>query len=368
MMNARSMKARIVVLPGDGIGPEVTAAAVEVLQAVANRYGHDFRFEQHLIGGAAIDATGEPLPQATLDAARKADAVLLGAVGGPKWSDPKAKVRPEQGLLAIRKALGLYANLRPVKPHPATLGASPIKPHLLNGVDLVVVRELTGGIYFGDKTRGAQDASDLCSYSVAEVERVVRRACALARGRRGKVTSVDKANVLETSRLWRETAERVVREEFPDVELEHQLVDSMAMHLLAKPREYDVIVTENMFGDILTDEASMLSGSLGLLPSASLGDGRIGLYEPIHGSAPDIAGNGIANPYATILSAALLLRHSLGLEQEAACVEQAVGKALDAGVFTADIAPAGRGVRTTEATRAVLEQLETDCYVAELRD
>jgi 3-isopropylmalate dehydrogenase len=362
------MKANIVVLPGDGIGPEVTAAAVSVLQAVANRYGHEFHFEEKLIGGAAIDATGEPLPQATLDAARKADAVLLGAVGGPKWSDPKAKVRPEQGLLAIRKALGLYANLRPVKPHPATLGASPIKPHLLNGVDLVVVRELTGGIYFGDKARDATNASDLCSYSVNEIERVVRRACTLARGRRGKVTSVDKANVLETSRLWRETVERVAREEFPEIELEHQLVDSMAMHLLAKPREYDVIVTENMFGDILTDEASMLAGSLGLLPSASLGDWRVGIYEPIHGSAPDIAGRGIANPYATILSAAMLLRHSLGLEREAACVETAVGKALEAGVLTGDIAPAGRGVRTAEATRAVLEQLESDCYVAELRD
>ena len=362
------MNANIVVLPGDGIGPEVTAAAVEVLQATANRYGHDFHFEECLIGGAAIDATGEPLPQATLEAAKKADAILLGAVGGPKWSDPKAKVRPEQGLLAIRKALGLYANLRPVKPHPATLGASPIKPHLLNGVDLVVVRELTGGIYFGDKTRDAENASDLCSYSVGEVERVVRRACTLARARRGKVTSVDKANVLETSRLWRETAERVVREEFADIELEHQLVDSMAMHLLAKPREYDVIVTENMFGDILTDEASMLAGSLGLLPSASLGEGSNGIYEPIHGSAPDIAGKGIANPYAAILSAAMLLRHSLGLEQEAACVEQSVSRALDAGVLTSDVAPAGRGVRTADATRAVLEQLEADCYVAELRD
>ncbi len=362
------MNANIVVLPGDGIGPEVTAAAVSVLRAIGARYGHEFSFSEHLIGGAAIDATGEPLPAATLDAARKTDAVLLGAVGGPKWSDPKAKVRPEQGLLAIRKALGLYANLRPVKPHPATLGASPIKPHLLNGVDLIVVRELTGGIYFGNKTRDADTASDLCTYSVNEVERVVRRACTLARARRGKVTSVDKANVLETSRLWRETTERVVREEFPDIELEHQLVDSMAMHLLAKPREYDVIVTENMFGDILTDEASMLAGSLGLLPSASLGEGKVGLYEPIHGSAPDIAGKGIANPYATILSAALLLRHSLGLEQEAACIELAVGKALDAGVFTADIAAAGRGVRTADATRAVLEHLETDCYVAELRD
>ena len=374
------MHADIVVLPGDGIGPEVTAAAVEVLQAVARRYGHRFALHEHLIGGAAIDATGTPLPDDTLAAARDADAVLLGAVGGPKWSDPNARVRPEQGLLAIRKALGLYANLRPTKPHAAAMGASPIKPHLLAGVDLLVVRELTGGIYFGERTRSADAASDLCTYTVAEIERVVRRACLLARGRRGHVTSVDKANVLETSRLWRDVATRVARDEFPDITLDHQLVDSMAMHLLAKPREYDVIVTENMFGDILTDEASMLAGSLGLLPSASLGDGRvgpdgsaqpsrqIGLYEPIHGSAPDIAGKGIANPYATILSAAMLLRHSLGLEQEAACVELAVSKALDAGVFTADIAPAGRGVRTAEATRAVLEQLETDCYVAELRD
>ncbi|MBK6333942.1 MAG: 3-isopropylmalate dehydrogenase [Thermomonas sp.] len=362
------MHANILVLPGDGIGTEVTAAAVSVLRAVARRYGHEFHFEERLIGGAAIDATGEPLPAATLDAARKADALLLGAVGGPRWSDPKAKVRPEQGLLAIRKALGLYANLRPVKPHRATLGASPVKPHLLNGVDLVVVRELTGGIYFGDKTRDAGAASDLCSYSVAEIERVVRHACTLARARRGKLTSVDKANVLETSRLWRETTERLAREEFPDVTLEHQLVDSMAMHLLAKPREYDVIVTENMFGDILTDEASMLAGSLGLLPSASLGDGKAGVYEPIHGSAPDIAGKGIANPYAAILSAALLLRHSLGLEREAACVEQAVSAALDAGVLTGDLAPAGRCVRTVEATRAVLENIEADCYVAELRD
>ena len=362
------MNANILVLPGDGIGPEVTAAAVSVLQTIANRYGHEFSFSEHLIGGAAIDATGEPLPQATLDAAKQADAVLLGAVGGPKWSDPKAKVRPEQGLLAIRKALGLYANLRPVTPHPATLGASPIKPHLLNGVDLMVVRELTGGIYFGDKTRGAANASDLCSYSVGEVERVVRRACTLARTRRGKVTSVDKANVLETSRLWRETAERVVREEFPDIELEHQLVDSMAMHLLAKPREYDVIVTENMFGDILTDEASMLAGSLGLLPSASLGDGKVGLYEPIHGSAPDIAGKGVANPYATILSCALLLRHSLGLHEEADCIERAVDAALNAQVFTNDLATGGRGVSTQVAAQAVIEQMQAHCYVAELRD
>lgn len=362
------MRADLLVLPGDGIGPEVTAAAVAVLKAVASRYGHDFRFEEQLIGGAAIDATGEPLPPATLAAARRADAVLLGAVGGPKWSDPNAAVRPEQGLLAIRKELGLYANLRPVKPHAAALGASPIKSHLLTGVDLIVVRELTGGIYFGDKTRCADRASDQCAYSVGEIERVVRHACRLATDRRGHVVSVDKANVLETSRLWRDVVTRVARDEFPDITLEHQLVDSMAMHLIARPRAFDVIVTENMFGDILTDEASMLAGSMGLLPSASLGEGRIGLYEPIHGSAPDIAGRGIANPYAAILSAAMLLRHSLGLEQEAAGIEQAVSSALDAGAHTADLAPAARAVDTATAAAAVLERLQTPRYVIELRD
>ncbi len=361
------MHAEIVVLPGDGIGPEVTAAAVEVLRAVGYRYRHNFALHEHTIGGAAIDACGEPLPEKTLAACRYADAVLLGAVGGPKWSDPRAKTRPEQGLLALRKALGLYANLRPVRPHPATLGAAPIKPHLLSGVDLLVVRELTGGIYFGDKTRDADSASDTCRYSAAEVERVVRRACALARQRRGHVTSVDKANVLETSRLWREVATRVARDEFPDIVLEHQLVDSMAMHLLAKPRAFDVIVTENMFGDILTDEASMLAGSMGLLPSASLGDGGIGLYEPIHGSAPDIAGRGSANPCGAILSVALLLRYSLGLEMEANCVEQAVSATLDDGVMSADLTP-HRPSSTKQVTAAVLERIAADCHVAELRD
>jgi len=358
------MHADIVVLPGDGIGPEVTAAAVDVLQAVAQRYGHRFSLHEHLIGGVAIDATGKPLPDDTLAAARDADAVLLGAVGGPKWSDPNASVRPEQGLLAIRKALGLYANLRPTRPHPAAMGASPIKPHLLAGVDLLVVRELTGGIYFGDKTRDADSASDLCRYTVSEIERVVRRACLLARGRRGHVTSVDKANVLETSRLWRDVASRIARDEFPDITIEHQLVDSMAMHLLSKPRAYDVIVTENMFGDILTDEASMLAGSLGLLPSASLGEGCVGMYEPIHGSAPDIAGKGIANPYGTILSAALLLRYSLGLSQEAACIEQAVDDALEAGIFTADLAADGTAVSTREAAAAVLARIATPARIA----
>ncbi|WP_349998322.1 3-isopropylmalate dehydrogenase [Stenotrophomonas lacuserhaii] len=353
------MHAEIVVLPGDGIGPEVAAAAVAVLEAVATRFNHTFNFNEHDIGGIAIDRHGEPLPASTLDACRAADAILLGAVGGPKWSDPNAKVRPEQGLLAIRRALGLYANLRPVRTHEAALGASPIKAELLRGVDFVVVRELTGGIYFGEKTRTADTASDLCSYSVVEIERVLRSAFQLARQRRGRVTSVDKANVLETSRLWRDVATRLGREEFADVALEHQLVDSMAMHLLAKPREYDVIVTENMFGDILTDEASMLAGSLGLLPSASLGEpGAVGIYEPIQGSAPDIAGKGIANPYATIFSAAMLLRHSLGLEAEAAAVEAAVHAALDAGVFTADLAAASAAVSTTQATAAVLAHLQ----------
>ncbi|MES5816149.1 3-isopropylmalate dehydrogenase [Pseudoxanthomonas sp. Soil82] len=351
------MHANIVVLPGDGIGPEIIAATLPVLEAVAARHGHTFEFEEHDIGGIAIDRHGVPLPDTTLEAARKADAILLGAVGGPKWSDPNAKVRPEQGLLAIRKGLGLFANLRPTKPHPAALGASPIKSHLLEGVDILVVRELTGGIYFGDKTRSDTDATDLCRYTVAEIERVVRSAGRLARQRRGHLTSVDKANVLETSRLWRDVTSRVMREEFPDVAVEHQLVDSMAMHLLSKPRAYDVVVTENMFGDILTDEASMLAGSLGLLASASLGDGKVGIYEPIHGSAPDIAGKGIANPYATILSAALLLRHSLGLEAEAAQIEAAVSAALDAKVFTADLAAPGQAVDTRQAAQAVLARL-----------
>jgi 3-isopropylmalate dehydrogenase len=360
------MRADIVVLPGDGIGPEVTAAAVSVLQAVGRRYGHDFTFSRRLIGGAAIDAEGTPLSDATLDACRKADAILLGAVGGPKWSD--GEIRPEQGLLKLRKTLGLYANLRPVKTHPVALTASPIKSHLLTGVDMIVVRELTGGVYFGEKTRTDTTASDLCEYSVAEIERVVRRACELARGRRKYVVSVDKANVLETSRLWRQVASRVAVEEFPDVRLEHQLVDSMAMHLIARPREYDVIVTENMFGDILTDEASMLAGSMGLLPSASLGEGRSGLYEPIHGSAPDIAGRGIANPCGTILSAAMLLRHSLGLEQEARCIEKAVAQAIDDGCLTADLAPQGAALDTQAMAKAVLQRLETECEAVVMRD
>jgi 3-isopropylmalate dehydrogenase len=347
------MKANIVVLGGDGIGPEVVREGVRALRAVGAKFGHEFTTEEHLIGGAAIDATGSPLPDATTRACQAADAVLLGAVGGPKWSDPNAKIRPEQGLLAIRKALGLFANLRPVTLHPALLDASTIKPEVLRGTDIMVVRELTGGIYFGEKTRTETSASDLCSYTVEEIERVTRVACKLAMGRRKSLVSVDKANVLETSRLWRTTVERIVKDEYPQIVLEHQLVDSAAMHLIRRPTSFDVIVTENMFGDILTDEASMLAGSLGLLPSASLGSGKLGLYEPIHGSAPDIAGKGVANPYATILSVAMLLRHSLDLTKEAQALEFAVSKAVSEGVRTPDIAAGGPARTTSEAGEAV---------------
>ena len=348
---------RIAVLPGDGIGPEVIAEGVRCLRALAERGRHDLTLIELPFGGAAIDLTGEPLPKETLAACQSADAVLLGAIGGPKWSAPQAQVRPEQGLLELRRALGVYANLRPVKVHPALLGASTLKPEVLTGVDLMFVRELTGGIYFGEKHRDAASASDMCTYSVPEIERIVRTAAQLAQQRRGKLVSIDKSNVLETSRLWREVATRVVRSEFPRVSLEHLLVDAAAMHLIRRPRDFDVLVTENMFGDILTDEASMLAGSLGLLPSASLGAGRRGLYEPIHGSAPDIAGKGIANPYGTLLSVALLLRHSLGLTAQAEALEQAVSDAIDAGALTPDIASGGPAVSTREAGAAVLERL-----------
>jgi 3-isopropylmalate dehydrogenase len=351
------VKALIAILPGDGVGPEVVAEGVRCLQAIARRFGHEIELREALVGGAALDASGDPLPDATLALCRRADATLLGAIGGPKWSDPEAKVRPEQGLLRLRRELGLYANLRPVAPHPQLLDASPLKPELLRGVDIMVVRELTGGIYFGAKTRTAQGATDLCEYTVAEVERIARVAGRLAMDRRRKITSVDKANVLETSRLWRSVVERVMRAEFPQVTLDHMLVDAAAMHLLRQPRDFDVIVTENMFGDILTDEASMLAGSMGLLPSASLGDGSRGLYEPIHGSAPDIAGRGIANPYATILSVALLLRHSLALQQEALQVENAVARAVEGGARTADIAAGEHSVGTRAAGDAALALL-----------
>jgi 3-isopropylmalate dehydrogenase len=347
------VQAVIAVLAGDGIGPEVVAEGLKVLRAVASRFGHQFSFHEALIGGCAIDVTGSPLPAETVAVCRAADAILLGAVGGPKWDDPQARVRPEQGLLGIRKELGLFANLRPVRIYPQLIDASPLRPERLQGVDLIVVRELTGGIYFGEKRREQGDhgewASDLCLYNEEEIVRVVRVAAHLARQRRKKLTLVDKANVLETSRLWRSVTTRLIKTEFPDLHFETMLVDACAMHLIRRPADFDVIVTENMFGDILTDEASMLAGSMGMLPSASLGDGRLGLYEPIHGSAPDIAGQGKANPLATILSVAMLLRHSLNLPTEADCVEAAVASVIERGIVTADIAVPGQHTYSTTA-------------------
>ena len=352
------MEALITLLPGDGIGPEVTAAAHRVLKQIAAKFGHSFKFDVHLIGGAAIDRQGDPLPPNTIASCKDSDAVLLGAVGGPKWSDPNASVQPEQGLLQLRSVLGVYANLRPVKVIDELMPASPLKTELLAGVDLVVVRELTGGIYFGEKTRDDTSASDLCTYHSHEIERIVRVAANLAGERRGRLCSVDKANVLETSRLWRDVTNRLLSSEFPAIAVETLLVDAAAMHLLSRPADFDVIVTENMFGDILTDEASMLAGSLGMLPSASLGDSRQGLYEPIHGSAPDIAGKGIANPCGTIASAAMLLRHSLQLHAEAEAVEYAISKAITAGGRTADIAVTGDTVLSTdEMTDLIISSL-----------
>lgn len=353
------MRHLIALLPGDGIGPEVVEAGRRVLEAIAAPRGLEFEFETHAIGGAAIDAAGDPLPPATLEACRRASAVLLGAVGGPKWNELPGAMRPEQGLLRLRQGLGLYANLRPVKPMPALAHLSPLKPERVAGTDLMVVRELTGGIYFGARTRTPERATDECAYSVFEVERVTRVAARLAAARSGRVVSVDKANVLETSRLWRDVVTRVMRDEFPALALEHLLVDAMAMYLVTRPRDFDVVLTENLFGDILTDEAGVLAGSLGLLPSASLGDGGPGLYEPIHGSAPDIAGRGIANPYGTILSVALMLRHGFALESAARTIEAAVDAAIGAGVRTPDIAAGGPTSDTRTATAAVIDHLRT---------
>jgi 3-isopropylmalate dehydrogenase len=343
------MSALVAILPGDGIGPEVTAQAVRVLQMVGGVELHE-----GLVGGSAIERTGSPLPDATVALCRDADAVLLGAVGGPRWG-PEAPVRPEQGLLGLRRALGLFANLRPASIHPRLLSASPLKAEVLRGVDVLVVRELTGGIYFGEKRRDKDWAEDLCVYTTAEIARVVRVAARLSQGRRKRVTSVDKANVLETSRLWREVTTRLLKEEFPDVQLEHQLVDSCALKLVQQPSSFDVIVTENLFGDILTDLAAVLGGSIGMLPSASLGLGSRGLYEPVHGSAPDIAEKGVANPYGAISSVAMMLRHSLGREADARAVEAAVSAALDAGAITADV---GGSATTAQAGEAVLRALE----------
>ena len=357
------MRAVIASLPGDGIGPEVVAEGLRVLEAVGQRFGHQFEVESALIGGVAIDATGSALPDATAALVQRADAVVLGAVGGPRWDDPSLAERPERGLLALRRLLGTYANIRPVRPFSVSRRFSPLRPERLEGVDLVVVRELTGGLYFGDKRRyirddGVEVATEDCTYSTTEVERIVRMAAAIARSRRGQLTSVDKANVMETSRLWRAVAARVMHDEFPDVRYDVVLVDACAMHLIRDPARFDVIVTENLFGDILTDEASVLAGSIGLLPSASLGDARgargwpAGIYEPIHGSAPDIAGTGQANPIGAILSVAMMLRSSFGLAEEASVVEHVVEEALGASWGTVDITAPGDPAHSTSEVGA----------------
>ncbi|MEZ4255809.1 MAG: 3-isopropylmalate dehydrogenase [Polyangiales bacterium] len=349
---------RIVLLPGDGIGPEIVREARRVLDSVAVKFGHSFEFQTQLIGGAAIDEKWKPLPDETLAACKASDAVLLGAVGGPKWDDPGAKVRPEQGLLGIRKGLDLFANLRPVKVMPGLEEASPLKPDRIKGVDILVVRELTGDVYFGEprlreETPNGVRALDTMVYFEHEVERVVELAMKLSKGRTKKVTSIDKANVLESSRLWRAVATRV-GQRHPDVTFDHQLVDSAAMRLVTHPATFDVIVTGNLFGDILSDEAAVLTGSLGILPSASLGSGTLGLYEPIHGSAPDIAGKGVANPLGTILSAALMLRWSFGLDREAAAIEAAVEAAIRAGERTKDL---GGALGTEQMGSAVVARV-----------
>ncbi len=352
------MKHSIVLLPGDGIGPEIVAQARHVLEAVADRFHHEFSFSTHRIGGTAIDETGDPLPSETVEACRAASAILLGAVGGPKWDDPSAKTRPEAGLLRIRKELGLFANLRPIKLFDELADASPLRPEIVRGTDILFFRELTGGVYFGESGSSGEGDDETAfqsmTYSRREIKRIVRMAAAAARERSNRLTSVDKANVLEPSRLWRRVAAEVMKEEFPDVNYDVVLVDAMAMHLINRPADFDVVVTGNLFGDILTDEASMLPGSLGMLPSASLGASGPGLYEPIHGSAPDIAGKGIANPLATILAAAMLLRHSLSMSAEAEAIEAAVAGVLADGLRTADLARGGAAAISCDAMGAAV--------------
>lgn len=355
------MKKHIAVIPGDGIGPDIIAEAVNVLERVATLYGHEFSFEYLLAGGASIDEYGVPLTDETLEKARSADSVLLGAVGGPKWDGMEGKLRPEKALLALRSGLGLFCNLRPALMYKALKDASPLKSEIIgDGIDVMIVRELTGGIYFGEKTLAVDSswASDLMKYSVVEIERIARKAFDAARKRRCKVTSVDKANVLETSRLWRKVVSEVAKD-YPDVELNHMYVDNAAMQLVRNPGQFDVIVTENMFGDILSDEASMITGSIGMLSSASLGNGKSGMYEPIHGSAPDIAGKDIANPIATILSAASMLRYSFDLDREAKAVEDAVEAVIDEGWRTFDIASKDeRTVGTKEMGALIRERIK----------
>ena len=341
------MKADITIMPGDGVGPEITREAVKVLQAVGSVFDHDFSLNEVLFGGIAIDATGTPYPEKTQQACKNSDAVLLGAVGGPKWSDPNMKIRPEkEGLLEMRADLGIYANIRPIKTYQELIDNSPIKNRYLENIDMVFVRELTGGIYFGEKKKTDAFASDICEYSKAEIERITRVAANIAQGRRKKITSIDKANVMATSQLWRSTTTELIAEEYTDLELEHIFIDAATMHLLSRPAEFDVLLTDNLFGDILTDEAAMLTGSIGMLPSACLGKNSFGVYEPIHGSAPDIANQGIANPCGAILSTAMLLQYSLNLKEEAQVIEQSVAGVIEEGVLTKDLT--GNGYVSTE--------------------
>ncbi len=362
------LKKKITVLPGDGIGPEVIQGALQVLDAIAEKYNHEFEYIYAKIGGVAIDECDTPLPQETIDACKSSDGVLLGAVGGPKWDTLPGHMRPEKGLLGIRKALDLFANLRPVTAHDSLADSSTLKREVIDGVDLMIVRELTGGLYFGEPRERREEGDDLVvvdtlAYKRSEIERIMKQGFELARVRNKKLMSVDKANVLESSRVWREVAIEVGKD-YPDVELEHMLVDNAAMQLIRNPKQFDVIVTENMFGDILSDEASMLTGSLGMLPSASIGSGGPGLYEPIHGSAPDIAGQNKANPLATIASVAMMLKYSFGMIEEATAIDQAISEVLEAGFRTGDIAkPGEETLSTTEMTAKVIELIKGEVVV-----
>ena len=351
------MKANITIMSGDGVGPEITREAVKILQAIGSVFDHDFSLDDVLFGGIAIDKTGTPYPEKTQQACKNSDAVLLGAVGGPKWSDPNMKVRPEkEGLLEMRADLGIYANIRPIKTYPELIDNSPIKNRYLENIDMVFVRELTGGIYFGEKKKSDTSASDICEYSKLEIERIARVAANIAQNRRKKITSVDKANVMATSQLWRSTTTELIAKEYNELELEHIFIDAATMHLLSRPADFDVILTDNLFGDILTDEAAMLTGSIGMLPSACLGENSFGVYEPIHGSAPDIANQGIANPCGAILSAAMLLQYSLNLKQEAQVIEQSVSGVIEDGILTKDLTESGY-VSTEEMGTAVAKKI-----------
>ena len=351
------MKANITIMSGDGVGPEITREAVKVLQAIESVFDHDLSVKEVLFGGIAIDETGTPYPEATQKSCKSSDAVLLGAVGGPKWSDPNMKVRPEkEGLLEMRADLGIYANIRPIKTYPELIDNSPIKNRYLENIDMVFVRELTGGIYFGEKKKSDTSASDICEYSKVEIERIARVAANIAQSRRKKITSVDKANVMATSQLWRSTTTELIKKEYNELELEHIFIDAATMHLLSRPADFDVILTDNLFGDILTDEAAMLTGSIGMLPSACLGENSFGVYEPIHGSAPDIANQGIANPCGAILSAAMLLQYSLNLKEEAQAIEQSIGGVIKEGILTKDLTDSGY-VSTEEMGTAVAKKI-----------